>query len=121
MNSKNQKVGREAKLEDFKEELWSTVMKCGEPVLIGTGLDEKARKELLEKMISLREPEQKTEADPQKDSSTLNKKTDDNGIRTAMDDKNETSKIILKIKILEAREGGGKSRRVKIWIKKLSQ
>ena len=52
----NQRAGRETKLEDFKEELWSTVMKFGGPVLIGTGLDEKARKELLEKMISLREP-----------------------------------------------------------------
>ena len=30
----NQRVGREIKLEDFKEELWSTVMKFGEPVLI---------------------------------------------------------------------------------------
>ena len=33
----NQKVGREAKLEDLKEELWSTVVKFGEPVLMGTG------------------------------------------------------------------------------------
>ena len=28
----NQRVGRETKLEDFKEELWSTVMKFGETV-----------------------------------------------------------------------------------------
>ena len=38
----NQKIRREAKLEDFKEELWSTVMKFREPVLMGTRLDEKA-------------------------------------------------------------------------------
>ena len=49
-------------------------MKYGELVLIGTGLEEKTRKELLEKMISPREPKQKTEANPYKDSSTLNEK-----------------------------------------------
>ena len=48
----------EAKLEEFKEELWNTLVKFGEPVLMGTGLHEKARKELLEKMISVREPKQ---------------------------------------------------------------
>ena len=62
------------KLENFKDELWNTVVKLGEPVLMSTGLDEKARKELLEKMISLRKPKQKTEADACKDISTLNKK-----------------------------------------------
>ena len=30
---------------NFKEELWDTVVKFGEPVLMGTGLDEKAIKE----------------------------------------------------------------------------
>ena len=117
----NQRVGRETKLEQFKEELWSTVMKYGEPVLIGTGLDEKARKELLEKMISLREPKQKTEANPRKDSSTLNEKTDDKGIKIGIDDKNKTSNMIKSFNILKAREGGGMSRRNRIWIKKLSQ
>ena len=102
----NQRVGRETKLEDFKEELGSTVMKFGEPFLIGTGLDEKARKELLEKMISLREPKQKTEANLYKDSSTLNEKIDNNGIRVGMDDKNKTSNVIQKINILKAREEG---------------
>ena len=38
----------------------------------GHRIDEKARKELLGKMISLREPKQKTEANPCKDTSTLN-------------------------------------------------
>ena len=56
----NQKVGLEAILDDFKREMWSTVIKFGESVLIGTGLNEKARNELLEMMISLREPKQKT-------------------------------------------------------------
>ena len=40
----NQKARIEATLESFKEELWDTVVKFGEPVLMGTGLDEKARK-----------------------------------------------------------------------------
>ena len=42
-----QRVGRAKKLEQFKGELWSTVMKYGKPVLIGTGLDEKAKRTLL--------------------------------------------------------------------------
>ena len=74
---------------EYGDEVWGT---C----LIGIGLDEKARKELLEKMISLREPKQKTEANPCNDSSTLNEKIDDNGIKIGMDDKNKTSKMILK-------------------------
>ena len=101
----NQKIGCEAKLEDFKEELWSPMMKFGEPALIGTGLDEKARKELLEKMISLREPKQKTEANPCKYSSTLNEKIYDNGTRIGMDDKNKTSILVKNFNILKAREG----------------
>ena len=40
-----------AKVDKFKEELRDIVVKFGEPVLIGTGLDQKVRKELLEKMI----------------------------------------------------------------------
>ena len=70
----NQRVKSENTFEDFKEELWNTVVKLGEPVLMGTGIDEKARKELLGRMIKLREPEQKTKADACKDSSNLNKK-----------------------------------------------
>ena len=48
----NQKAKTEATLESFKEELWDTVVKFGEPILMGTGLDEKARKELLSRMKS---------------------------------------------------------------------
>ena len=70
----NQKTGTEATLESFKEELWDTVVKFGEPILMGTGLDEKTRMELLDKMIKLRETEQKTKDDECKDSSTLKQK-----------------------------------------------
>ena len=70
----DQKVKSETALEDFKEELWNTVVKFAELVLMGTGLDEKAREKLLSKMIKLREKEQKTKDDACKDSSTLNKK-----------------------------------------------
>ena len=63
----------ETSLEDFIEVLWNTVVKFGEPVLMGTELDEKARSELLGKMIRLRETEQKTKDDACKDSSTLKK------------------------------------------------
>ena len=47
----NQKVERKVKLGDFKEELWDTAMGFGELVLMATGLEEKARGELLEKMV----------------------------------------------------------------------
>ena len=70
----HQSAKSETTLEDFKEELWNMVVKFGEPVLIGIGLDEKTRKELLSKMIKLRETEQKTKEDAYKDSSTLNQK-----------------------------------------------
>ena len=36
----------------------NTVVKLGEPVLIGTGLDKKVRKKLLEKMIGPRKHKQ---------------------------------------------------------------
>ena len=38
-----QEMKSETTLDDFKEELWNTVVKFGEPVLMATGLDEKAR------------------------------------------------------------------------------
>ena len=59
----NQETESETTLDDFKEELWNTVVKFGEPVFMGTGLDEKARKELLSKMVKLRETRQKTGID----------------------------------------------------------
>ena len=64
----------ETTLDNFKEELWNTVVKFGEPVMMGTGLDEKARKKLLSKMVKLRETRQKTKDDECKDGSTLKKK-----------------------------------------------
>ena len=42
-----------AKLDEFKEELWETVVKFREFILIDTGLDEKTRTELFEKMVNL--------------------------------------------------------------------
>ena len=66
----------EATLEDFKDELWNTVVKFGEPVLMGTGQDERAKKELLSKMVKLRKTEKKTRDDECKDSSTLKQKND---------------------------------------------
>ena len=70
----NQRVENKIGVDDFKEEVWSTLVKFGEPVLIATGLDEKGRKGLLEKMIDLRKQKQDAWANQCKDSSTLNKK-----------------------------------------------
>ena len=71
----NREVNSEITPDDFKEELWDTVVKFGEPVLMGTGLDEKARGELLSKMVELRKASLKTKEDECKDSSTLKQKT----------------------------------------------
>ena len=70
----NQETKSEITLNNFKEELWSTVMRFGEPVLMATGLDEKARGELLSKMVELRKAQPKTKEDECKDSSTLEQK-----------------------------------------------
>ena len=83
----NQKEGTDHTLESFKEELWDTVVMFGEPVLMGTGLDEKARKELLDKMIKLRETEQKTKDDERKDSSSLEQQTDNKMIKVRRKEK----------------------------------
>ena len=53
-------MGSETTLDKFKDELWDTVVKFGEPLLMGTDLDEKARKELLNKLIELRKSRSKT-------------------------------------------------------------
>ena len=70
----NQEMEREITLDNFKEELWDTVVKFGEPVLMATGLDEKARKELLSKMVELRKAPLKTKENECKDTSTLKQK-----------------------------------------------
>ena len=50
MDECNQRVENKVRgVDDFKEELWSTLVKFEEPVLIFTGLDEKGREGLLEK------------------------------------------------------------------------
>ena len=70
----NREVNSEVTLDNFKEELWNTVVKFGELVLMGTGLDEKARGELLSKMVELRKAPLKTKEDECIDSSTLKQK-----------------------------------------------
>ena len=70
----NREVDGEITLDDFKEELWDTVVKFGEPVLMGTGLEEKSGGELLSKMVELRKASRKTKEDECKDSSTLKRK-----------------------------------------------
>ena len=94
----------ETTLDDFKEELWNTVVKFGEPVLMATGLDEKARKELLSKMVKLRETRRKTKDDDCEDGSILKKKTDDKKIEG--EDTIKTSNMIKSTIILKARAGG---------------
>ena len=102
----NREVNSEITLDKFKEELWSTVVKFGEPVLMGTGLDEKARRELLSKMVELRKAPLKTKEDECKDSSTLKQKTVDKIIEDVRGDKVETSNIIKSTNILKAPAGG---------------
>ena len=105
----NREVNDEITLDDFKEELWDTVVKFGEPVLMGTGVEEKARGELLSKMVELRKASRKTKEDQCKDSSTLKQKTDNKIIESLRGDKVETISIIKSTNILKARAGGGKS------------
>ena len=102
----NREVDGEITLDDFKEELWETVLKFGEPVLMGTGLEEKARGELLSKMVELRKASRKTKEDECKESSTLKQKTVNKIIESVRGDKVETSDIIKSTNILKARAGG---------------
>ena len=102
----NREVDGEITLDDFKEELWDTVVKFGEPVLMGTGLEEKARGELLSKMVELRKASRKTKEDECKDSSTLKQKIVNKIIESVRGDKVETSNIIKSTNILKARVGG---------------
>ena len=102
----NREVNDETTLDDFKEELWDTVVKFGEPVLMGTGLEEKARGELLSKMVELRKASRKNKEDKCKDSSTLKQKTDNKITESVRGDKVETSNIIKSTNILKARAGG---------------
>ena len=50
----NREANSVTNLDYFKEELWNRVVKFGEHVLMATGLDEKARKELSSKIVELR-------------------------------------------------------------------
>ena len=105
----HQEMKSETTLDEFKEELWNTVVKFGEPVLLATELDEKARKELLSKMVKLRETRRKTKDDECIDGSTLKKKTDDKIIKIEGEDKIKTSNMIKSTYIFMARAGGGTS------------
>ena len=58
----SQKEERKVKVDDFKEELWDTVVRFGGPVLMATGLDEEAKEELLGKFIHLRETKLRAES-----------------------------------------------------------
>ena len=88
----NREVNDETTLDDFKEELWDTMVKFEEPVLIGTGLVEKARGELLSKMVELRKASRKTKEEKCKDSCTLKKKTDNKIIKSV---KGIRSKLVI--------------------------
>ena len=105
----NHETKSKTTLDNFKEELWNTVVRFGEPVLMATGLDEKARKDLLNKMVKLRETRQKTKDDECEDGPTLKKKTDEKIIKVKGEDKIRTSNMIKSTNILETRAGGGKS------------
>ena len=105
MREFNREVNSEITLDDFKEELWDTVVKFGEPVLMGTGQEEKARGELLSKMVELRKAPLKTKEDECKDSSTLKQKTVNKIIESVRGDKVGTSNIIKSTNILKARAG----------------
>ena len=107
MSEFDQEMKSETTLDDFKEELWNTVVKFGEPVLMATGLDEKARKELLSKMVKLRETRRKTKDDECKDGSTLKKKIDDKINKVEGEDKIKTSNMIKSTNIFKARAGEG--------------
>ena len=87
-------------------ELWDTVVKYGEPLLIGTGLDERARKELLNKLIELRNSRSKTREEKCEDGSTLKQKTVDKIVDDIKGDKVGTSNMIKSTNILKARAGG---------------
>ena len=102
----NQEVGCETTLDKFKDELWDTVVKFGEPLLMGTGLDEKARKELLNKLIGLRNSRSKTREEKCEDSSTLKQKTVDKIVDDIKGDKVGTSNMIKSTNIFKARAGG---------------
>ena len=105
----NREVNGETTLDNFKEELLNTVVKFGEPVLMATGLDEIARKELLCKMVELRKAQPATKDDECEDSSTLKTKTVNKIVEGVKGDKVVTSNMIESTNILNARVGGGKS------------
>ena len=82
------------------------MVKFEEPALMATGLDEKAREELLSKMVKLKETRRKTKDYECKDGSTLKKRTNDKINKIEGEDKIKTSNMIKSTNILKARAGG---------------
>ena len=82
---------------------------------MATGLNKKAREELLDKMIHAREMKQSTEHESCKDNSTLREKIESKRVKTRIYDRNEPIIIIKNFNIPKTREGGGKSQVEKVW------
>ena len=97
-------------VDEFKEELWDTVVEFGEPISLATGQDENAREELPSKMVHMRETRTNIEPKPCKNSSTLKKKNENKKFKTKSDDKDKPNIIAKDINIPKTREEGCKSR-----------
>ena len=72
---------------------------------MATGLDEKARGELLGKMIRLRETKPNAKPKSCKDSSTLSEKIENKKVRTKINNKSKPSIIIKNLIFLRLEEG----------------
>ena len=70
----DQKLERKIEVDEFKKELWDTVVEFGEPISLATGQDENAREELPSKMVHMRGTRTNIEPKPFKNSSTLQKR-----------------------------------------------
>ena len=77
----NPKIERKLDVDEFKEELWDTKVEFGESFLMATRLVKKAREELLDKIVHMREPRANTGPKSCKDSSTLKEKSKTKKVR----------------------------------------
>ena len=112
----DQKLERKIEVDEFKEELWDTVVKFGEPILLPTGQDENAREELPSEMVHMRETRTNIDPKPCKNSSTLKQKNESKKFKTESDDKDKPNSIAKDINIPKTREEGCKSRMKRVWI-----
>ena len=101
----NQKVDRKIEVDEFKEELWDTVVEFGEPVLMATGLDEKAREDLLSKMYHMHETRANNEPKYCKGSFTLKKKSENKKVKNKIEDKDKPIIIAKDNRIPKTRGG----------------